>query len=111
MQPLRAAKDVGDIWLGSRGAGAATTSVNSAAFWTKKAEDVAAEDVFFHEYFQQVDKEGKESMKTVAAGANAESDDAQEPVTYKLLVSTQPCATTLSTAVNTSDEGPSPQSR
>ncbi|KAF5662595.1 60S ribosomal subunit biogenesis protein [Fusarium heterosporum] len=91
MQPLRAAKDVGDIWLGSRGAGGATTSVNSSAFWKKKAEDVAAEDAFFHEYFQQVGKEGKESKKKAqAAGADAGSDDEQEDEVWKALVSTQP---------------------
>ncbi|KAJ4272354.1 RNA-binding ribosome biosynthesis protein mak21 [Fusarium torreyae] len=98
MQPLRAAKDVGDIWLGSRGAGAATTSVNSASFWKKKTEDVAAEDVFFHEYFQQVDKEGKETKKKAQAGANAESDDEQEDEVWKALVSTQP-------GVDPDDEG------
>ncbi|EQK99643.1 CCAAT-box-binding transcription factor [Ophiocordyceps sinensis CO18] len=52
MQPLRASKDLGDIWLGSKGAGATATPLNSSTFWKKKVEDVAAEDIFFHEYFQ-----------------------------------------------------------
>ncbi|KAG8675452.1 hypothetical protein FPOAC1_001431 [Fusarium poae] len=90
MQPLRVAKDVGDIWLGSRAAGGVTTAVNSSAFWKKKAEEVAAEDVFFHEYFQQIDKEGKETKKKAKAGMDVESDDEQEDEVWKALVSTQP---------------------
>lgn len=88
MQPLRATKDVDDIWLGSRGAGGAVPSVNSSAFWKKKVEDVPAEDIFFHQYFQQVDKEGKETKKNAAG--NVESDDEQEDEVWKALVSTQP---------------------
>lgn len=98
MQPLRAAKDVGDIWLGSRAAGGATTAVNSSAFWKKKAEEVAAEDVFFHEYFQQIDKEGKETKKKGKAGMDVGSDDEQEDEVWKALVSTQP-------GVDPDDEG------
>ncbi|KAF4974503.1 hypothetical protein FZEAL_8599 [Fusarium zealandicum] len=92
MQPLRAAKDVGDIWLGSRGPGAAAPSVNSAAFWKKKVQDVAADDIFFHEYFQQVGKEGKETRKKAKADAEAEdeADNEQEDEIWKALVSTQP---------------------
>ncbi|KAF4947221.1 hypothetical protein FGADI_10529 [Fusarium gaditjirri] len=90
MQPLRATKDAGDIWLGSRGAGGAMSSVNSSAFWKKKAEDVPAEDIFFHQYFQQVDKEGKETKKNSQAAGNVESDDEQEDEVWKALVSTQP---------------------
>ncbi|CAG7562210.1 unnamed protein product [Fusarium equiseti] len=90
MQPLRATKDSGDIWLGSRAAGGATTAVNSSAFWKKKAEEVAAEDVFFHEYFQQIDKEGKETKKKSKAGMDVGSDDEQEDEVWKALVSTQP---------------------
>ncbi|KAM5367843.1 hypothetical protein ACJZ2D_009848 [Fusarium nematophilum] len=100
MQPLRATKDVGDIWLGSRGPGAATPSVNSAAFWKKKVEDVAADDVFFHEYFQQVDREGKETKgkKKASTGGDDKEDDGQEDEIWKALVSTQP-------GVDPDDEG------
>lgn len=88
MQPLRATKDLKDIWLGSRGPGAASPSVNSAAFWNKKIENVAAEDVFFHEYFQQVAREGKPVKKTPAG--DGEGEDAQEDEIWKALVSAQP---------------------
>ncbi|WAO83334.1 CBF domain-containing protein [Fusarium falciforme] len=98
MQPLRAAKDLGDIWLGSRGPAAATPSVNSAAFWKKKAEDVAAEDIFFHEYFQQVDRESRETKKKAQAEGDGEENDEQEDEIWKALVSTQP-------GVDPDDEG------
>ncbi|KAI5462984.1 CBF/Mak21 family-domain-containing protein [Mariannaea sp. PMI_226] len=94
MQPLRASKDVGDIWLGSRGAAGSAALVNSSTFWKRKVQDVAAEDVFFHEYFQQVDKEGKESAKkkktASTAGGDDEDEDEKEDEIWKALVSTQP---------------------
>lgn len=89
MQPLRAARDVGDIWLSSHGPAASVPLVNSSAFWKKKVESVAAEDVFFHEYFSQVDKEGKPAKKKAVAAAGDEEDEAQEDEIWKALVSTQ----------------------
>jgi len=56
-------------------------SLNSAAFWNKKAEDVAIEDVFFHEYFSQIGKPGqagkkrKEKKKTDGEGTESEAED------------------------------------
>lgn len=89
MQPLRATKDHGDIWLGSRGAGSVSTSVNSSTFWNKKVEDVAAEDVFFHNYFQNMAHEPKQRVaKTGKAGE--EDEEAEEDEIWKALVSAQP---------------------
>ncbi|CAH0000978.1 unnamed protein product [Clonostachys byssicola] len=88
MQPLNATKDVGDIWLG-RAAGAVGPSVNSAAFWNKKVEDVAAEDVFFHEYFQHVTKDPKRPSKKVAK-EDGSDEDVEEDEIWKALVSAQP---------------------
>ncbi|KAH6895144.1 CBF/Mak21 family-domain-containing protein [Thelonectria olida] len=88
MQPLRANKDLGDIWLGSRGPGASAPSVNTSTFWNKKVENVAAEDVFFHEYFSHVEKEGKPTQKKAATGDD-EDEDGQEDEIWKALVSTQ----------------------
>lgn len=86
MQPLRATKDLGDFWLGSRGPGTASAPVNSAAFWKKKVEDIAADDVFFHEYFQHVAREPKPTTKK----ANEEEEETNEDEIWKALVSTQP---------------------
>ncbi|KAG6008075.1 hypothetical protein E4U43_000222 [Claviceps pusilla] len=90
MQPLRAAQDSGDIWLGSKGAGSMSAPVNSAAFWKKKTEDVAVDDVFFHEYFQHAGKEPKASAKKKKqADADQENEDDEDEV-WKALVSTRP---------------------
>lgn len=86
MQPLKATKDLGDIWLGSRAAGSGPTSVNSAAFWNKKSEDVAAEDAFFHTYFQHAAKEHKKPAKAAAG----EGEDEDEDEIWKALVSSRP---------------------
>lgn len=87
MQPLRATKDLGDEWLGSRSAGATAAPVNSAAFWKKKVEEVAAEDIFFHEYFQHVVKGAKEPT---AKAPTAGDEDGDEDEIWEALVSTQP---------------------
>ncbi|KID99416.1 CCAAT-box-binding transcription factor, partial [Metarhizium majus ARSEF 297] len=87
MQPLRATKDLGDFWLGSRGPGTASAPVNSAAFWKKKVEDVAADDVFFHEYFQHVAREPKPTTKKAN---EEEEEETNEDEIWKALVSTQP---------------------
>ena len=76
MQPLLARNTVSDPWLRSRkpNTGAQET-VNSAAFWSRRREDVAAEDAFFHEYFN---RSGKASQ--AAKRSAAESDvDPQHP--------------------------------
>jgi ribosome biogenesis protein MAK21 len=91
MQPLHTTKDTGDIWLGSsRATGTTTSAINSAAFWNKKQENVAAEDVFFHEYFQQTAKESKRQTKASRAADEDEDGDEQEDEIWKALVSTQP---------------------
>ncbi|PWY81985.1 CBF-domain-containing protein [Aspergillus heteromorphus CBS 117.55] len=70
--------------------------LNSEAFWKKKSEDVAAEDVFFHEYFSRIGK-GQEKDKTKkkgkdAADADADEDEASEAESeiWKALVDSRP---------------------
>ncbi|PHH80268.1 hypothetical protein CDD80_2291 [Ophiocordyceps camponoti-rufipedis] len=86
MQPVRASRDVGDIWLGKKEAGSAAPVVNTAAFWNMKAEDVAAEDVFFHQYFQHMPKDAKEPAEKAAAG----EEEQDEEGIWEALVATQP---------------------
>ena len=88
MQPLKSTKDLGDIWLGSRGAGTVPKAVNSASFKNKKSEDVAAEDAFFHKYFQHMAKEPKKPAKKSGDGEG--TDDEEEDEIWKALVSTHP---------------------
>lgn len=90
MQPLRANKDLGDIWLGTR-ASAGATPVNTAAFAKQAANKVAAEDVFFHEYFQHMKTEPKKPKPAADASASlAGDDDEQEDEIWKALVASQP---------------------
>lgn len=85
MQPLRATKDVGDIWLGTR-AGGSAAPLNTAAFAKQSSDKVAADDVFFHEYFQHIKSEGK---KPKAPGAG-EDEEEQEDEIWKALVDSKP---------------------
>lgn len=88
MQPLKATRDEGDIWLGRRsGTGSGVTSVNSAAFKDKKSDEVAAEDVFFHKYFQHSAKESRSKKAGAKAG---EDDEEEEDEIWKALVSSRP---------------------
>lgn len=80
-------------------------SVNSAAFWNKKVQDVAAEDVFFHTYFAQVGKPAqasraakraaKKSQDTadgavgLAEGDASEGEDEEEEI-WQALKSSRP---------------------
>lgn len=79
MQPV-AAGGQGHILLSSKpSAKAAGSSLNSAEFWNKKSEDVAVEDVFFHEYFTRIGKsEQAERKKSKAGKEAAEGEDAEE---------------------------------
>ncbi|RAL10467.1 RNA-binding ribosome biosynthesis protein MAK21 [Aspergillus homomorphus CBS 101889] len=71
--------------------------LNSEAFWKKKAEDVAAEDVFFHEYFNRVGKgQEKDKARKKKAGKDAadegedeEASDAESEI-WKALVDSRP---------------------
>ncbi|KAF4123314.1 ribosome biogenesis protein MAK21 [Geosmithia morbida] len=87
MQPLKATRDEGDIWLGRRGAASAVTSVNSNAFKGKKPDEVSAEDVFFHKYFQHASKEPRKAASKVAGD---EDEDEDEDEIWKALVSSRP---------------------
>ncbi|KAL4886582.1 CBF/Mak21 family-domain-containing protein [Aspergillus karnatakaensis] len=61
MQPL-AGSDAKDRLVGA-GRHATELPLNTDAFWKKKAEDVSAEDVFFHEYFSRLGKEKERTQK------------------------------------------------
>lgn len=49
--------------------------VNTAAFWQKRVEEVAAEDVFFHEYFNRLGKDKPSKEKEDAKGHGEEAID------------------------------------
>ncbi|CAG8030639.1 unnamed protein product [Penicillium salamii] len=69
--------------------------LNTDAFWKKKAEDVAAEDVFFHEYFTRVNKDKEKSRVKKGKATDAEDRDDEdlsenEDEIWKALVDSRP---------------------
>ncbi|ROW11490.1 hypothetical protein VMCG_01495 [Cytospora schulzeri] len=60
MQPLLAAGSSAHVVVPGKASAKQQGTVNSAAFWNLKQEDVAAEDAFFHAYFSQIGKPGQE---------------------------------------------------
>lgn len=80
MQPVLAAGSSAHVVVPGKSSAKHQATVNSAAFWNKKQEDVAAEDVFFHTYFSQIGKpgqetKGKKAKKDAAEGADEEADE------------------------------------
>jgi len=96
MQPL-AGSDSKGILLSNRTSQASQYSVNSEAFWRKKAEDVAVDEVFFHKYFSQIGK-GKQPTSPSANKEKAkkkdddegDEDDENEDEIWQALVDSRP---------------------
>ncbi|GMF93342.1 unnamed protein product [Aspergillus oryzae] len=68
--------------------------LNSEAFWKKKSDEVAAEDVFFHEYFNRVEEDKDKSRKKAKdpvehAEEDGELSDAESEI-WKALVDSKP---------------------
>ncbi|KAF9889231.1 hypothetical protein FE257_007544 [Aspergillus nanangensis] len=69
--------------------------LNSEAFWKKKSEDVAVEDVFFHEYFSRIGKDKDKSQKKKKDDVDRDDEDAEdlsdaESEVWKALVDSRP---------------------
>ncbi|KAL4993093.1 CBF/Mak21 family-domain-containing protein [Aspergillus recurvatus] len=74
--------------------------LNSEGFWKKKAEDVSAEDVFFHEYFSRLGKDKEKAQKKKKSKDPVERDEEgdvddddlsdQESEIWKALVDSKP---------------------
>ncbi|EHA17927.1 hypothetical protein CBS115989_654 [Aspergillus niger] len=69
--------------------------LNSEAFWKKKSEEVAAEDVFFHEYFSRIGKgQDKDKTKKAKDAVDEDEEDAElsgaESEIWKALVDSRP---------------------
>jgi len=92
MQPLSGGDSKG-ILLSNKSAQNAQVPLNSEAFWRKKTEDVAVDEVFFHKYFSQIGKGKQSSKKKVAAKAPTGSDneeDENEDEIWQALVDSRP---------------------
>ncbi|KAI1330914.1 CBF-domain-containing protein [Xylariaceae sp. FL0255] len=96
MQPI-AASGQGQILLSSKPSGkGVTSSVNSATFWNQKSEDVALEDVFFHEYFAQIGKpaqterESRQKSRKEAQDKGEDDEEENEDEIWDALVNSRP---------------------
>lgn len=89
MQPLAGGASQG-ILVSNHGS-KVQQSVNTEAFWRKKAEDVAVDEVFFHKYFNQIGK-GKDSSKKKQKkkGEDGEDDEEDEDEIWQALVESKP---------------------
>jgi ribosome biogenesis protein MAK21 len=76
MQPL-AGGDSKGVLVSSRLASNTHQPLNTEAFWRKKAEDVAVDEVFFHKYFNHVSKP-KQTGKDKKAGKRAKDGDSED---------------------------------
>lgn len=94
MQPLSGGDSKG-VLLSSRSTQGGPQPVNSEAFWRKKAEDVAVDEVFFHKYFNQIGKgkqaseKKKEKAAKKAEGSEDEEDENEDEI-WKALVDSRP---------------------
>ncbi|KAL3480152.1 CBF/Mak21 family-domain-containing protein [Aspergillus californicus] len=93
MQPL-AGTDAKDRFI-SAGKHAQNLPLNSEAFWKQKAEDVSAEDAFFHGYFSRLGKDKERANKKKSkdpAERDEDEDDFSEAESevWKALVDSRP---------------------
>jgi ribosome biogenesis protein MAK21 len=93
MQPL-AGGDSRGVLLSSKTASRAQGSVNTEAFWHKKAEDVAVDEVFFHKYFSQIGKAkqalGKKKGGQTATAVSGDENEENEDEIWQALVDSRP---------------------
>lgn len=92
MQPL-AGGDTSGLLVTSGRVSKSREPVNSEAFWEKKAEDVAAEDVFFHSYFNRLGKDNqraKDQKKKSKDGDDSGDESDAEDEVWKALVESKP---------------------
>jgi ribosome biogenesis protein MAK21 len=77
--------------VSSRAAQKKHESLNSEAFWNKKAEDVSVDEVFFHRYFSHIGK-GKQaaSKKKPSAKREGSEDEENEDEIWQALVDSRP---------------------
>jgi ribosome biogenesis protein MAK21 len=93
MQPLAGTSRVADMLITSRDGVRAAQPVNTEAFWQRKLQDVAVDEVFFHTYFAKAGK-GRTSKKDKSAkkkGDDEDNDSEQgEEEIWKALVQSRP---------------------
>ncbi|KAF9640047.1 putative ccaat-box-binding transcription factor protein [Lasiodiplodia theobromae] len=97
MQPMAGSATKADLLVRAGGDAAKLEApLNSEAFWRKKVEDVAADEVFFHQYFEKsgvaAQKKGRRQGRKAAEEDDEEGagSDAEEQEIWKALVGSRP---------------------
>ena len=93
MQPLAGNMEVANLLYRPGREGEARTHVNTESFWKKKVEDVAADEVFFHAYFNAAGKQKRKSSekkKVSVAGDDGDSDEGEEEEIWKAITASKP---------------------
>ncbi|EFE39740.1 hypothetical protein TRV_05551 [Trichophyton verrucosum HKI 0517] len=89
MQPLAGGDSSG--LLVTSGRNTTQQPVNSESFWRKRSDEVSAEDVFFHDYFNRLGKDKmRQKSKKKAAKDDEEGESDEESEVWKALVQSQP---------------------
>ncbi|KAL1618915.1 RNA-binding ribosome biosynthesis protein mak21 [Diplodia seriata] len=97
MQPMAGSATKSDLLVRAGGdAARAEAPLNSEAFWRKAVEDVPADEVFFHRYFERSGVasaqkgKGKNKKKDGEAAGSGDEEDAAEAEIWKALVGSRP---------------------
>lgn len=77
MQPMTGS-NAADLLVKPGREGGVRGEVNSEAFWQKKVEDVAADEVFFHSYFNQAGNKRRKMSEKKSKKVEAEQDESDE---------------------------------
>lgn len=93
MQPM-SGSNAADLLIKNREDGKQRAPVNSEAFWRKNVDDVAADEVFFHNYFSKTNKtksaaKGKQGSDAEDEDASGDEDSGEDEI-WKALVDSKP---------------------
>ncbi|KAF2019073.1 CBF-domain-containing protein [Aaosphaeria arxii CBS 175.79] len=91
MQPMSGTSKAADYLITTRNGDRLHDSVNSEAFWKKKADDVRVDEAFFHAYFEKAGK-AKQLTKKDKKKKKDEDDESEsgEDEIWKALVNSRP---------------------
>ena len=87
MQPM-ATDDTHAVLISSSTGGKRALPVNSEEFRTRKSEDIAAEDVFFHNYFTKMGKDA--TKKKAKKGKEIDDEEGEEDAIWKAMIDSAP---------------------
>ncbi|EXJ94489.1 hypothetical protein A1O1_02885 [Capronia coronata CBS 617.96] len=89
MQPM-AASDTHNVLIAGSAGGARQLPVNSDAFKSKKGDEVAAEDVFFHQYFATLAKGTSKKPKAQKKREKEDDESGDEDEVWKAMMDSAP---------------------